>query len=200
VIVVVEGPSAAGKSMWASRFDTRIVIHENGRIEPPPGLSPDQLADFWVHMNCQRWAAAVDVERSHGVAVCDTDALKLHYDYSLARVGMLPWEHFATSLRRCRAAIDGRQLGIADVVLVSLPDDSTLDRNRRSDGTRRRRHFDLHRRLTPAIRDWYAGLANIDPARVGWSLPAELPEPVARSRFDVDLFDEWMSLLPRDPL
>jgi hypothetical protein len=200
VIVVVEGPSAAGKSSWVSQFDTRIVIPETGRLEPQQALSPEAHADFWVDKNCQRWAAAIGVERIHGTAICDTDPLKLHYDYSLARVGVISWGQFELSLTRCRAEIERCRLGIADVVLVSLPDGTTLERNRRSDTTRTRRNFELHRRLTPAISDWYSGLAYIDASRVAWSFPGDVPDQVSRPRFDVPLFDEWMRALPREPL
>jgi len=197
---VVEGPSAAGKTSWVSRFDTRIAIPETGRVEPPPALSPEGRADFWVDKNCPRWAAAIEVERVYGAAICDTDPLKLHYDYSLARAGAGSWEQFELSQARCRDAMERRHLGIADIVLVSLPDDTTLERHWRSDTTRSRRNFELHRRLTPAIRDWYDALAHLDASRVMWSFPAALPDMVTRPCFDLRLFDAWMRSLPREPL
>jgi hypothetical protein len=129
--------------------------------------------------------------------VCDTDPLKLHYDYCLARVGAAPWDRFEAGVAMVATAIASRTLGIADIVLVHIPDDATLTRQRALDSTRNRRNFELHRRLGPALRDWYAVLDRLDPGRVMWQNPARVPPTVDRPRFDPDLFDAWMAQLPR---
>ena len=197
VIVVVEGPSAVGKSSWVATHGTDNVIAEAGRIEVPDGLAGARLATFWGEANCRRWAEAVKVETRYGLALCDTDPLKLHYTYCLARVGVAPWSDFEFGITKASDAIRQQRLGLADIVLVSIPSDETLVRQRDSDPLRRRRNFDLHRQLGPSLSDWYSTLDQLDPGRVRWEFPTSMPAPVARERYDVDLFRAWMDLLPR---
>jgi hypothetical protein len=197
VIVVVEGPSAAGKTTWCTTLGSASVVAETGPLELPAASSDDDLAQFWSEVNCRRWAEAVRVESEYGLAVCDTDPLKLHYDYCLARIGIASWERFEAGVAIAAEAIALGQLGLADVVMVDVPDDETLARHRRSDPTRSRRNFDLHRRLGPGLRDWYGALAQLDPDRVIWEYPDEMPPAVARDRHDVDLFEAWMAQLRR---
>ncbi len=199
MIVVVEGPSAAGKSSWVAARGSDNVIGESGRVEVPDDLSGDRLATFWVEANCRRWAEAIRVEAKCGVALCDTDPLKLHYAYCLARIGAGPWEDFDIGITKATDAVRQQRLGLADIVLVSTPDDETLERQRDSDPSRRRRNFDLHRQLGPPLSDWYSTLDRLDPGRICWRFPTTTPEPVARERYNVDLFQAWMNLLPRCP-
>jgi hypothetical protein len=148
VIVVVEGPTAAGKTTWCRR-------HAGAGIVPeylPTGTEPDgsdlqAQADYWVAVNSQRWAQARAVEAATGLAVCDSDPLKLHYSWCLSRIGVAPraqWEHEYAAARTAFAA---HRLGLADVVLLSIPPLEVLRQRRDGDPTRRRRQFDLHVRL-----------------------------------------------------
>jgi hypothetical protein len=197
VIVVVEGVSAVGKSTWCATHGSGNVVAETERLAPHPDLDEDDLAQFWNGVNCDRWAEAMNVEAESGLAICDTDPLKLHYDYCLARLGLRSFDRFEVGVELAAASIAARQLGIADIVLVASADDETLLRQRDLDPTRGRSSFDLHRRLGPALGDWYGTLAAFDPGRVIWELPEELPAPVERDRFDVELFQQWMGGLPR---
>jgi hypothetical protein len=81
MIVVVEGPSAAGKTSW-------ITAHQHGAAvigETRPGPAPDRRHDpaaaaaHWATVSAARWAAACQAERQDQVALCDTDPFKLHY-------------------------------------------------------------------------------------------------------------------------
>ena len=197
MIVVVEGPSAAGKTAWSTDHGAGNVVPETGGVELPVDLADESLGEFWTDMNCRRWAQAVAVEAERGVAVCDTDPLKLHYDYCLAAVGAATWRRFEVGVSLTMQAISDRRLGIADMFLVSIPSDEVLERQRAFDSTRRRRNFDLHRRLVPSLRDWYATLDRLDPGRVHWEYPQHLPVPICRERHDADLFRRWMADLPR---
>lgn len=199
MIVVVEGPSAAGKTTWCAGHESDTVIAETGRIEPPAKLSDNDSARFWNEINCLRWRRAIDVEDEHGLAICDTDPLKLHYDFCLAQIGAASWTRFEAGVEAAAEAIASRRLGIADIMLVSLPSDEDLLRQRDSDPTRRRSNFELHRRLGPGLRNWYSALARLDPGRVIWEYPSGMPPQVTRDRYDADLFRDWMSQLPRDP-
>ncbi len=197
MIVVVEGPSAAGKTTWASAHAPDLVVPETGRIDLPDDIGDGELALFWTDVNCARWAEAVRVEATSGIAVCDTDPLKLHYDYCLARVGVAGWDRFENAVAEAAEAIGNHRMGIADVVLVNTPDAETLKQQRDSDSSRSRRNFDLHRRLIPGLRDWYRTLELLDPGRVRWEFPDRMPKPVVRERYDTELFRAWMERLPR---
>lgn len=194
MIVVLEGPSAAGKTTAAHRLGLEAVVPETVGLEPPVG-DAHAVAAFWAEANAVRWRRAVDTERRFGRAVCDTDPLKLHYDYCRFRIGELDRGHLVAGVAACRRLIDERRLGIADLVLCSIPDEDALSRQRQGDPTRSRRHFELHRRLAAPLRDWYSALESVDPSRVDWTFPAALPSPRRRDRYDIDLFEGWMRLL-----
>lgn len=165
VIVVVEGPSAAGKTTWVRRHAVGNSIPENGSLEPPTDATLREVAAFWTEANERRWAAVVGAEEREGDVVCDTDPLKLHFSYCCARLGALPWTQFDLEVRLAWDGCDDRRLGMADLVLVEAPDDRTLEQRRAGDATRRRRNFDLHRRFTPFRVEWYAALDRLDSGR-----------------------------------
>jgi hypothetical protein len=199
VIVALEGPSAAGKTTWLRRsVPPGHIIAEHGRIEIPSGRAGDAAA-FGAELDAERWQRAVAVEASTGRAYCDGDPLKLHYDYGLARAGLLPWERFEADVAACRSEIRRRRLGLVDAVLCSIPDPDTLDRRQRADLSRRRSNFAVNRRLGPALHDWYSALEQLEPERVRWAFPPTLPDVQARDRFDLDLYDAWMAALPGRP-
>jgi hypothetical protein len=198
VILVVEGPSAAGKTTWLSQWDPSLVIEELGRIEPPLD-SVSGESEFWADFNAERWSRAMTVEATRGSALCDTDPLKLHYDYCRARAGVVSWTQFEAGVRACAAAIAQRRLGIADLILCAIPDVDTLDARRQGDVTRSRRNFGLHRDFGPGLRDWYGTLEALDAGRVMWAFPATIPEVDARDRHNLTLFNRWMNGLPHHP-
>jgi hypothetical protein len=139
------------------------------------------------------------VEADTGTAVCDTDPLKLHYDFCLVRIGRCPMEQLLAGVRATRDVIASHQLGIADLVLCESPDADELDRRKEADETRTRRSFELHRRLREPLLEWYGALQQLEPERVRWGFPAALPTVPARPRYDLELFDAWMSVLGLDP-
>jgi hypothetical protein len=197
MILVVEGPSAAGKTTWISQWPARFVVQEIGRVRPPSAADPEEIAACFVALNCARWEQAIAIEHAEGLAICDTDPLKLHYDYCLARTAGGSWAQFWASIEACRSAIVAERLGIADLVCCSIPDAATLDQHRRSDLKRTRRDFTTHQALGPALNDWYRGLERLDPGRLVWEFPRVLPEPATRPRFDLRTFDEWIQALTK---
>ncbi len=125
---------------------------------------------------------------------------KLHYSWCLSRIGAAPPERFEDELAQVRRAFAAGTLGLADLVLVSIPLLETLQRQRNADPTRRRRHFDLHSQLGEHLQTWYAGVDALDPGRVIWQLPAEgLPADVPQprdQRSDLALLDALTAWLP----
>jgi len=197
MIVVLEGPSAAGKTTWAARWPAASIVPETGPVEVPTMLDVDQIAQVWADIDAHRWSKVIATEAATGLAVCDTDPLKLHYSYCLARVDAGDWAMFDDGVRACRAAIAEQRQGIADLIACSIPDDGTLVAQREGDATRGRRNFELHRRMAGPLHDWYEALAALDPDRVVWRFPDDLSHVVARDRHDLDLFDTWMAALRR---
>ena len=166
------------------------------RSDVARGMATGENAEFWASVNVGRWSQAVAVEAATDTAVCDTDPLKLHYDYCLARVGVGSWAGFRAGVRSCRSEIAHQSLGPADAVVCCIPDDASLADRQRADPTRGRRNFDLHRGLSGPLRDWYAALNDVDPGRVTWGFPDELPVGSVGNRYDLGLFDAWMRVLP----
>jgi hypothetical protein len=97
------------------------------------------------------------------------------------QIGAAPPERFEHELAQLRHAFAAGTLGLADLVLVSIPSLETLQRQRNADPTRRRRPFDLHSQLGEHLQRWYAGVDALDPGRVIWKLspeglPAHVPQ------------------------
>jgi len=94
-----------------------------------------------------------------------------------------------------------QRLGIADMILISIPDPAALTARRHADTTRRRRNFDLHSQLASPLRDWYHAISRLDPDRVRWELPPtgthDLTAHGHRSqRTGTDTFDALIDQLP----
>jgi hypothetical protein len=202
VIIVVEGPSAAGKSTWiAAHCQPAMVIGEapSGRA-PDRTTDPDGAAAHWAAISAARWHAASQAERHTGTAVCDTDPLKLHYIWSLWQTGHASRRQWHAELTATRQLFAQHRLGIADLILIEIPDPATLAARRRADPTRRRRNFDLHAQLAGPLRDWYHAVEQLDPSRVRWELPPTgIPGNPLRPRHDrtgADAFDSLISQLP----
>jgi hypothetical protein len=197
VIVVVEGPSAAGKTSWCRLNAGRFVGEylPTGR-EP---VDAELAARYWVRVGARRWSAALEFERQDGVAVCDTDPLKLHWSWGMAALGLAPRAQFERELTVTREAFKAGMLGLADAVLVGLPDVEVLRRQRDGDPTRRRRNFAAHVQLREPLEQWYSALDRLDPGRVIWDLPItglpKLPEP-RTARESVELLDALVAELP----
>ncbi|WP_298799454.1 hypothetical protein [uncultured Pseudonocardia sp.] len=203
VIVVVEGPSAAGKTAWCRRHLPTFVHEYAPTGSEPDGTNPAVQAAYWVAVNSRRWDQARLLEGEIGVAVCDGDPLKLHYSWCLSRVGAAPPARFDHELAQVRRAFAESALGLADLVLVSIPTVETLRSRRDADPTRRRRSFDLHARLGEHLRAWYEAVDALDPGRVIWDLPpgglpAAMPRP-RTTRSDVGVLDELIASLPTSP-
>lgn len=198
MITVVEGPSAAGKSTHAGAFRPALVVGEHpGHATPDATASLEEQSAFWVRQNEARWARALRTQAAHGLAVCDTDPLKLHYAWTLARAGQSSAaDAFAHQLRLTREAITRRRLGVADLVACVVPSEAALRERRAGDTTRRRRHFESHLRLAVPLAEWYAALEATDPGRVIRHWPERTHPLVRRAHYDVDLFDAWMARLP----
>ncbi|WP_111510576.1 hypothetical protein [Mycobacterium kyogaense] len=199
MIVAVEGPSAAGKTTWCRAQPWPVVPEYTPTGREPDGADKDQQAQYWVQVDAGRWERAVELERNSRVVICDSDPVKLHYSWCLARVGAAPWSRFLQELGYVRTAFADGRLGFGDAVIVSIPPMEVLREHKKADTTRQRRSFELHARLAEPLREWYVALERVGPGRVVWSLPATgIPAHVEKrpQRCDVDLLDRLVKYLP----
>jgi hypothetical protein len=204
MIVVVEGPSAAGKTTWTARHcDPAVVVAEPAAAEtavaPGRGEDPRAAAEFWAQLSKARWEQALRIEAAYGVAVCDGDPFKLHYTWALWRTGHATQHEWTSALEASRHAFAAGGLGLADLILVTIPDAATLTRRREADRTRRRHNFGLHVQLATPLTEWYRAVGQLDPARVIWHLPADgIPSeiPLREPRTGTQLLDAFLAHLP----
>jgi hypothetical protein len=200
MIVVVEGPSAAGKTTWCQQQPWPVVAEY-----APPGVEPDgsdeeRRAAYWVAINSGRWQRALELETEHSVVLCDSDPLKLHYSWCLARIRGAPWSRFEHELRDTRQAMVAGRLGFADVALVSIPSLHVLRTRKAADPTRQRRSFEVHAQLREPLCEWYSAVERAEPGRVVWSWPAAgvpIDQPERPQRCDPALLDSIIGQLPR---
>ncbi|MDZ7915028.1 MAG: hypothetical protein U5O16_24865 [Rhodococcus sp. (in: high G+C Gram-positive bacteria)] len=174
MIVAVEGPSAAGKTTW-SRAQAEVFVPEY----QPTGDESESTnlraqAQYWATVNSDRWSQALHLEAQSGLALSDSDPLKLHYSWCLARIGAAPHARFKHELSAVREAFAREELGFADIIVISLPSADVLARQRENDPTRRRRQFALHAALAEPLATWYSAVDKVDPGRVFWNFPTTL--------------------------
>jgi hypothetical protein len=202
VIVAVEGPSAAGKTTWCRSTGRDFVDEYTPTGLEPRGLDTDFQATYWTDVNSGRWTKALALEAKAGLALCDSDPLKLHYSWCLARLGEAPVSRFKAELNSARDAMRKQQLGFSDAVLLTIPTAETLHRQKAGDRSRSRRSFDLHVRLREPLIEWYRCLDQLEAGHVFWQLPDTGPSRKLRSlarrpnRYDIDLLDALVNLLP----
>jgi hypothetical protein len=91
MIVAVEGPSAAGKTMWCSAHCGDLLVREAPENIAAPDLYADPAAvgRFWVDHYGENWQRALAIEREHGIAVCDGDPFHLYFAWALWKAGAL---------------------------------------------------------------------------------------------------------------
>lgn len=200
LIIVVEGISAAGKTTWCRKHAPDRLVPEtfpgDRHLQPSQG---QETAQYWTNWNAKRWSNAVEIEKSQGQAVCDTDPLKLHFLWSLWQIGGVPESQWQLQLAATEEAIAAQKLGFADLYLVKVIDPDVARQQRDNDTMRPRERFDLHVRLQPTLVRWYQALETALGGRVAWSLPDVLPDREGSKRnlfrFDVQKFREFTSTL-----
>jgi hypothetical protein len=190
VIIVVEGPSAAGKTTWCRRHAPYWL--------PEPGRWPiDQVIRYQI----DRWREAVAADVRGETVVLDGDPFKLYYTWASWRIGDLSEREWLATADTTRRAFVAGDHGLADLVLYADPGEDELRRRKDTDDTRSRRNFARHTSMRPYFRYWYEAVSCLDPPRVVWQHPStgltDLHLAVGRrpSRSDADLFDRLLAAL-----
>jgi hypothetical protein len=205
MIIVVEGPSAVGKTTLLRQLPASHVISEDWVALgfPPeqwPNLDTPAGQAFGVRASSHRWKLLCDVEHQFGSAYADTDPLKLYYQFALALHGTRSRAQLQTTFDYCRHALETEQLGFADTVVFLRASPATLRSRKQQDASRQRRRFDLHVELIDAFAHYYALLEQIRPGTVTFHdtdqdgttatiLSCPLPQHPPYARFDVHTFD-----------
>jgi hypothetical protein len=201
VIIVVEGPSGAGKTTWC-----RTHGGANALLEPLPDhatipTEPQAASEFWVERNVARWGEVIARETRDGLVIVDTDPFKLHYVWTLFRTGQVSEVEWTMQRDVARDAFATGRYALADAFLVSNVDDATLRARRENDPSRTRRNFERHLLLRDALLRWYSAIDRLEPGRVVFGLPAGgippglIAKGKRRARSGLELFDQLMSEL-----
>jgi hypothetical protein len=201
VIVVVEGPSGAGKTTWCRRHGGAYALLEDLPDHATVPQEPEAQAHFWVDRNVARWKLVLDRERRDGLVVVDVDPFKLHYVWTLWSTGQVPQREWDLQREASRAAFSAGDYALADLYLVSDVDEAGLRARRDADTTRMRRGFDRHVLLRESLLRWYRAIDALEPGRVRFELPEAglTPDLLAlgprRVRSGSALFDALLNAL-----
>lgn len=199
MIIAIEGPSAAGKTTWCRAHFSGQHVPETpvGIVAPDLFDDPAVVAAFWVNHAVQNWQCAVEIEQTHGFAVCDGDPFHLYFSWTLWRAGVLGRELFDSESALYRAALEHQEIGFVDQVLwIELPE-AELRRRALTDMTRRRKRHEIYLTLVPWMKQWFAAREQLlpgsvnpltDGVRVG-----ELVTLPNSSRYELSLLDQMLT-------
>lgn len=202
MIIVVEGPSAAGKTTWIRQYVVEAIIEEKEYPNAPArDADPEEVAAYWAKVSAERWTATLAAEKKDKLVVCDGDPFKLHYVWSLWRIGQADERQWHAQLNATRALFASHLLGLADLTLVRVPEHAILAEQAKNDASRERSNFLLHSQLAEPLREWYRAVEQLDPSRVRWDFPTEgIPEldglGIRHDRSGTEIFDKLIDLLP----
>ncbi|HYV23193.1 MAG TPA: hypothetical protein VEN31_11130 [Candidatus Bathyarchaeia archaeon] len=201
MIIVVEGPSGAGKTTWCRMHGGNNALLESLPDHATVPTDPQGAARFWVDRNVARWDEVIEREARDGLVVVDTDPFKLHYVWSLWRTGQATEVEWTLQRDAAREAFAADRYALADIFLIADVDAETLRTRRAGDMTRTRRNFEIHVKLRDATIAWYRAIDGLESGRVIFGLPDSgipgdlLAKGPRRDRTGVALFDRLMHLL-----
>jgi hypothetical protein len=171
VIVVVEGPSGAGKTTWCRTHGRSYALLEELPDHATVPSEPEAQARFWVERNVARWRQVMERERRDSLVVVDTDPFKLHYVWTLWRTGQVRQQEWDLQREASREAFSAGRYALADLYLVSDVEEETLRARRDADKTRTRHGFARHVLLRDSLLRWYRAIDEVEPGRVRFGLP-----------------------------
>jgi hypothetical protein len=201
LIVVVEGPSGAGKTTWCRVHGGPHALLESlpdGSVVP---TDEHAAARFWVDRNAARWAEVREREARDGLVVVDTDPFKLHYTWTLYQSGQTSERAWILMRDVAREAFVAGRYGLAELIFVSDIDMDTLRKRKANDPTRTRRNFERHVQLRDSLLQWYRAIDSLEPGRVIFGLPEAGIDPALlalgprKLRSDAALFDRLVTSL-----
>ncbi len=157
MIVAIEGPSAAGKTTWCQTYCANSWVQEAPYHIAAPDLyaDPAEVGRFWVEHNASNWQRALELEREHGVAICDGDPFHLYFAWSLWKSGALNGDLFSVELELYREKFERRQMGFADLILWLDAPEGELRLRAKNDSNRPRKRHEIYLALVPWMKTWF---------------------------------------------
>src|SRR6266567_3042886 len=197
VIIVVEGPSGAGKTTWCRTHGGPHALLESLPDASVVPTDEEAAARFWVERNAARWSEVREREKRDGLVVVDTDPFKLHFTWTLYQSGQTTRRAWELMRDVAREAFVAGRYGLADLIFVSDIDMTTLRERKANDPTRTRRNFERHVQLRDSLLQWYRAIDALEPGRVVFGLPESGIAPGhRRMRSGASLFDALVRALP----
>jgi len=202
MIVVMEGPSAVGKTTWCRAHCPEVFVEEAPENIQAPSIASDpaEVAEFWVNFNAGLWEAGLEMERKRGVAVFDSDPFHLFFSWALWKVGFMTSALFEKELALYRRAIEQQRIGFADYIVWREAPLEELRRRAEGDSTRGRRRHEVYLSLIPWMKSWFAARERVLPGSLlSWSPEFRL-EDVGTShalphRYDPTILDRMILAL-----
>jgi len=201
MIVAIEGPSAAGKTTWCRTHCIHSWVEEAPYHIAAPDLyaDPAEVARFWVNHNSSKWQRALEIEREHGVAICDGDPFHLYFAWALWKSGALERELFDTERELYRDAIKQERMGFVDVVLWLDAPEHELRRRARADTVRLRKRHEMYLALVPWMKAWFDARERLSPGSLrpledDFSME-DLVGGASPHRYDITLVDQHYEML-----
>jgi hypothetical protein len=168
MIVVIEGPSAIGKTTWCRTHAPKYVKEAPFNLDAPDLFAdPIDVANFWVTFNSGLWASALQIEKQEGIAGCDSDPLHLYFSFSLWKAGAMERRLFDAEVQLYRRAMARHRVGFADFVLWQCAPLEELRRRARADAEHRRRRHELYLLLIPCMKLWFEARERALPGSLG---------------------------------
>jgi hypothetical protein len=201
VIIVVEGPSGAGKTTWCRAHGGRYALLESLPDHAGVPTDPPAAARFWLERNVARWREVLEREAHDGLVVVDTDPFKLHFVWTLFQTSQASELDWTMHRDAARGAFAEGRYALADVYVVSDIDGATLRARRDADSSRTRRNFERHVLLRDALLRWYRAIDQLEPGRVAFGLPDEgitaamLAKGKRATKLGPEMFDRLMRVL-----
>jgi len=201
MIIAIEGPSAAGKTTWCRAHCPYPWVEEAPYHIAAPDLyaDPAEVGRFWVNHNSGNWQRALELEREHGIAVCDGDPFHLYFSWALWRSGALESKLFDIECRLYREAFERQQMGFVDLVLWLEAPTGELRRRAKGDSVRKRKRHEIYLALVPWMKQWFDARERLLPGSVrplnSDARLEELAVEPSSHRYDVALTDAMLDQL-----
>ncbi len=202
MILVIEGPSAVGKTTWCRAHSADGFVEEAGEISKRPIFTPIPLklrtsgAILISAIGRELYAWNSNPALPSAMGIHFTSISPGHFgkpDYFPARL----FEMEASLYRR---AFHERRLGFADRVCWQEAPVEELRRRAKSDRHRKRRRHEMYLKLVPWMRAWCKVREQVLPGAFGdW--PEHAEDEFSRSssepafRYDIKIFDQMIDRL-----
>lgn len=169
-IICFEGPSAVGKTTTANALKAdygAFIVPEVNELFDKPRDAP---ADWYLERQVERWAIALEQNRSNRLVVLDGDPFQpLWYGWTYGYEGQQNLD-FMEQFYQSR--ILDKTIAFPDLYIIFGTSEDELRKRRESDLSRQRRGFEKHLGMIEPQQRYFYTMSSYSPGRV-CSLEAE---------------------------